>query len=62
MEQRVQTKPYDRADYLESEEAIGTYLKAAFDEGDANDIRAVLNAVARMRGITGLSKGSGVAR
>lgn len=44
MEHRVQTKLYDSADYLDSEEAIVTYLKVAFEEGDADDIRtAVLN-------------------
>jgi probable addiction module antidote protein len=58
----TQTKLYDSADYLDSEEAIVTYLKVAFEEGDADDIRAALNAVARARGMTGLSKQSGVAR
>lgn len=58
----IETKPYDSADYLDSEEAIVAYLKAAFEEGDADDIRAALNAVARARGMTGLSKKSGVAR
>jgi probable addiction module antidote protein len=58
----LETKIYDSADYLDSEEAIVAYLKAAFEEGDAEDIRAALNAVARARGMTGLSKESGVAR
>jgi probable addiction module antidote protein len=62
MEFEVQTGPYDSADYLDSEEAIVAYLKAAFEEGDADDIRAALNAVARARGMTGLAKESGVAR
>ena len=47
MEHSVQTKLYDSADYLDSEEAIVTYLKVAFEEGDADDIRAALNSVAR---------------
>jgi probable addiction module antidote protein len=58
----LQTKLYDSADYLDSEGAIIAYLKAAFEEGDADDIRAALNNVARARGMTGLSKESGVAR
>jgi probable addiction module antidote protein len=58
----LQTKPYDSADYLDSEQAIIAYLKAAFEEGDADDIRAALNNVARARGMTGLSKETGVAR
>jgi probable addiction module antidote protein len=58
----LETKPYDSADYLDSEEAIIAYLKVAFEEGDADDIRAALNAVARARGMTGLAKETGVAR
>lgn len=58
----IETKPYDSADYLDSEEAIVAYLKVAFEEGDADDIRAALNAVARARGMTGIAKESGVAR
>jgi probable addiction module antidote protein len=50
MEHHAQTKPYDSADYLDSEEAIVSYLQVAFEEGDADDIRAALNAVARARG------------
>ena len=49
MQYPLQTKPYDSADYLDSEEAIITYLKVAFEDGDADDIRAALNAVARAR-------------
>jgi probable addiction module antidote protein len=52
MENRVQTKLYDSADYLDSEEAIVAYLKVAFKGGDADDIRAALNAVTRARGTT----------
>lgn len=62
MEHGVQTKPYDSADYLDSEEAIVAYVKVAFEEGDADDIRTALNAVARARGMTGLFKESCVAR
>ena len=58
----IKTKPYDSADYLDSEKAIVAYLKVAFEEGDADDIRAALGAVARARGMTGLSKETGVAR
>lgn len=58
----IETKPYDSADYLNSEEAIVAYLKVAFEEGDADDIRAALSAVGRARGMTNLSKKTGVAR
>ncbi len=45
MEHCVQTKPYDSADYLDSEEAIVTYLKAAFEEGDYHDVCVAINGV-----------------
>jgi probable addiction module antidote protein len=58
----LNTTAYDTADYLDSEEAIVAYLKLAFEEGDAADIRAALGNVAKARGMTGLSKETGVAR
>jgi probable addiction module antidote protein len=58
----LKTTAYDTADYLDSEEAIVAYLKLAFEEGDAADIRAALGNVAKVRGMTGLSKETGVAR
>ncbi len=58
----LNTTAYDTADYLGSEEAIVAYLKLAFEEGNADDIRSALGNVARARGMTGLSKEIGVAR
>ena len=58
----LKTTTYNTADYLDSEEAIVAYLQVAFEEGDAADIRAALGNVARARGMTGLSKETGVAR
>jgi probable addiction module antidote protein len=58
----IDTKPYDTADYLDDEKAIVTYLKVAFEEGDADDIRAALSNVARARGMSGLARETGLAR
>jgi probable addiction module antidote protein len=58
----LKTKIYDTAEYLDSEEAILAYLKVAFEEGDADDIRAALNNVARARGMTDVAQETGVAR
>ncbi len=58
----LKTTAYDTADYLNSEKAIVAYLKLAFEEGDAADIRVALGNVAKARGMTGLSKETGVAR
>ena len=32
---KTKTKPYDAAEYLETEEDMAAYLQAAFEEGDA---------------------------
>lgn len=48
MEHHVQTKPYDSSDYLDSEEAIVTYLKAAFEDGDVDDIVVASRNVMRV--------------
>ena len=58
----LETTPYDTADYLDSEAAIVAYLKLAFEEGDAADIRVALGNVARARGMTGMARKTGVAR
>ncbi len=58
----LETTPFDPADYLDSDAAIVAYLKLAFEEGEAADIRAALNAVARARGMTAMARETGVAR
>ena len=58
----LETTRYDAADYLESEAGIVAYLKVAFEEGDADDIRAALNNVARAKGMTAMARETGVAR
>ena len=58
----LETTPYDTADTLDSEAAVVAYLKLAFEEGDAADIRAALNNVARAKGMTEMARETGVAR
>ena len=58
----LETTPYDTADYLDSEAAIVAYLKLAFEEGDAADIRVALGNVARARGMTATAQVTGVTR
>jgi probable addiction module antidote protein len=58
----IKISRYDGAFHLDTEEEILAYLKVAFEEGDADDIRAALNNVARARGMTQVSRDTGVAR
>jgi DNA-binding phage protein len=47
----IETRPWDAAEYLDSEEMILAYLEAVFEDGDPNLITLALNNVARARGI-----------
>lgn len=56
------TKPYDSAEYLDSDEAIAEYLAAAVEEGDTALFRHALGVVARARGMTQIARDSGLSR
>lgn len=56
------TRPYDTAEYLDSDEAIAEYLAAAVEEGDAALFRHALGVVARARGMTQIARDSGLSR
>ncbi|HEX5239193.1 MAG TPA: transcriptional regulator [Sphingomicrobium sp.] len=48
----IETRPWDAADHLGSDEAILAYLEAIFEDGDSRLIAAALNDVARAKGIS----------
>jgi probable addiction module antidote protein len=54
--------PVDPAKYLETEDDILFYLDAAMDGGDARHIARALGDVARSKGMTEISKRTGVGR
>ncbi len=58
----LKTRPWDAAEYLDSPGAIAEYLKAAFEDGDPQVISAALGDVARARGMTELSRETGLSR
>lgn len=58
----LETRKWDAAEYLDSEEAIFAYIEAAFEDGDAAVITHALGNVARARGMTGIAKEAGVTR
>ena len=58
----IETRPYDAAEYLDTDEAIGAYLAAAFEDGDPALIRVALGTVARARGMTQLAREIGMTR
>ena len=57
-------KPYDSADYLETEEAIGGFMDAVMEEGgdDPAYVARALGVVARARMLTQLANDAGMSR
>jgi probable addiction module antidote protein len=63
MEQKfIQTKPWDAAEYLETEEDVLAYLDAAFEDGDPTLILAVLGDIARAKGMSQIAAEAGLGR
>ena len=56
------TKPWDATEFLDSPQAIASYVEAAFEDGDPALIAAVIGDVARARGMTQLAKDAGISR
>lgn len=53
---------FDTAIYLKTDSDIAEYLATAFETNDPDDVTHALATIARARGVTGLSRKSGVAR
>lgn len=57
-----ETRLWDPAEHLTTEEAVTAYLEAAFDDGDPALIAAALGDVARARGMSGVARNAGLSR
>ena len=53
---------WDIAEYLSNDEEIIEYLNAALKEGDSAVVSAALGDIARAKGMTQLSKETGISR
>jgi probable addiction module antidote protein len=62
MKARAETTVFDVADYLDDAEAIAIYLEDAFATEDSAYITHALGAVARAKGMTEVSRKSGLSR
>lgn len=58
----LKTTRFDAADYLTDRESILSFLQVTFEEGDLDDIRDALDAVARSKGMTAVAKETGITR
>ena len=53
---------WDPFEYLATEEDMAAYLNAALEDGDTSVIAAALGDIARAKGMTQLSKETGITR
>ena len=58
----IRTLTWDAAAYLETSEDVAEYLAAAFETGDLGDVTHALSTIARARGMTEISRTTGLAR
>lgn len=59
---RIQTRPWNPAEHLETAEDVATDLEAAFEDGDPARIATALGDVARAKGMTRVARRAGLSR
>ena len=55
-------KPFDAADYLQSQEDMERYFEACLQKGDPALVQHALGAIARVRGMVQLAKDTDLSR
>ncbi len=58
----IETRLYDSAEFLDTDEAVAEYLAAAVEDGDPALFRHALGVVARARGMTQIAREAGLSR
>ena len=58
----LEIQDWDVSEYLDSEEAIASFLNAVIEENDPELLQAAIGAVAKARGMTDIAKSAGVGR
>ena len=59
---QTQTRPWDVAEYLETEEDMVAYLEAALEEDDPRLVTVALGDIARAKGMTQVALDAGLGR
>ena len=62
MNNNLETKPWDPAEHLETEEDMAAYLEAALDDGDTGVVVAALGDIARAKGMSQIAREAGLGR
>tara|TARA_A100001391_G_C5080436_1_gene279936 strand:- start:1831 stop:2112 length:282 start_codon:yes stop_codon:yes gene_type:complete len=58
----IETKPWDAAELLETPADIAAYLDAYLEDGSPEELLQALNTIARSRGMSALSRETGISR
>jgi probable addiction module antidote protein len=58
----TETRRWDAAEHLETEEDMAAYLEAALEDGDPALVAAALGDIARAKGMTQLARDTGLGR
>ncbi len=58
----LKTRPFDAAEYLDSEEDVREFMAAAFESGDPAHIARCVGIVARARNMSQLARDVGMSR
>lgn len=59
---KLETYPWDAAEYLETQEDIAAYLEAVLEDGDPALVLAVLGDIARSKRMTQIARETGLGR
>jgi len=61
-QKKVETRPWDPVEHLESEEDMAAYLDAALEDGDVSVIMAAIGDIARAKGMAQIARDAGLGR
>ena len=59
---KTETRPWDAAELLATEEDMAAYLEAALEDGDHALVTAALGDIARAKGMTRIAREAGLGR
>lgn len=59
---KKKTRPYDAAEYLETDADMAAYLQAALEEGEPSLVIHALGNIARARGMSQIARETGLRR
>ena len=59
---KTKTRPYDAAEYLETDDDITAYLQAALEDGDPAVVIHAIRNIARVRGVARIAREAGIGR